>query len=428
MMFSAILNTLWQGAIVVALTALVLRHVPRHNAATRYAAWFVALLALAVVPMVTTFTRVGAQFFTLIRPHSGAERGVFTFVPIGALVDDATRWLAWQTLALHWLALAFTVLWFAGSAIALSRLVASFVRVEQVRRDANALTRIDGVEVLVSDDSAIPFAMGILSPAIIVPRELVAIGAGDLQCAIEHELAHVRRGDVASNAITRLFEAVFFWNPWVRIVRSRLIDEREAACDDWAVRRLGGSSAYARCLADLGRRLSGSAESLLVPSAFGSRHSLVTRIERLMSERSPRETQLNYVAVGGITMLLAALTIVLQALLPAPAQATALSQDVVRDSAVAAACKNPNAEPQALNAVAPDLPKSEWPTHKVEAVVVVKVATDGKPVFARVYRSSGDAKLDQAVVTAAQHSTYTPALVNCVPADGTYLFKAEFAP
>jgi len=427
MMVSAVVNTLWQGAIVVALTALVLRLVPRHNATTRYAAWFVALLALAVVPMVTTFTRLGTQFFNLIRPHSGGERGVITFVPVGALVDDATRWFAWQTLTLHWLAIAFALLWFAGSALALSRLVASLARVERIRRNAHALTRVDGVEVLISDDSAIPFAMGVLSPAIIVPRELTAIGA-DLQCAIEHELAHIRRGDVASNAIARLFEGMLFWNPWVRVVGSRLVAEREAACDDWAVRRLGGSSVYARCLADLGRRLSGPAESLLVPSAFGSRHSLVTRIERLMSERSPKELRLNYVAVGGITMLFAALAIVLQAVLPAPAQATALAQDAGRDSAVAAACKSPNAQPQALNAVAPDLPKSEWPTRKVEAVVVVKVTADGKPAAARVDRSSGDAKFDRAVLTAAEHSTYTPRLANCVPADGVYLFKAEFAP
>jgi beta-lactamase regulating signal transducer with metallopeptidase domain len=427
MMVSAVVNTLWQGAIVVGLTALALFFVPRRNATTRYAAWFVALLALAVVPAVTTFTRVGAQFFNLIRPHSGGERGVFTFVAVGALVDDATRWFAWQTLAVHWLAVAFAALWFAGSALALSRLVASLARVERIRGNAHALTRIDGVEVLVSDESAIPFAMGILSPAIIVPRELTALGT-DLQCAIEHELAHIRRGDVASNAVARLFEGVFFWNPWVRIVGSRLVAEREAACDDRAVRRLGGSSAYARCLADLGRRLCGPAESLLVPSAFSSRHSLVTRIERLMSERSPKELRLNYVAVGGITMLLAAVAIVLQAMLPAPARATALGQYAGRDSTVAAACKNPNAEPQALNAVAPDLPKSEWPTRKVETVVVVKVAADGKPGAVRVYQSSGNAKIDQAVVTAAQHSTYTPRLVNCVPTDGTYLFKAEFAP
>ena len=64
----------------------------------------------------------------------------------------------------------------------------------------------------------------------------------------------------------------------------------------------------------------------------------------------------------------------------------------------------------------------------VTVQIAVTIAPSGKVVGAEVYRSSGDPAVDKAVLTAAEKSTYSPKLVNCVPVGGTYLFKADVAP
>ncbi|MBV9718944.1 MAG: M56 family metallopeptidase [Candidatus Eremiobacteraeota bacterium] len=429
MIVTVVINALWQGALIVALTALTLRFVSGNDATTRYAAWFCALLAVLAVPPLSAGVHLALHPFSTTSHSVVATSSTFSLVALGPLAAGAARWLVWPSTLSAAVDGAIAILWIAGALVALARLAISFTRITRIRHAATEIFRIDGVPVLASSDLAIPIATGIFAPAIVVPKELLQILApGDLRCTLEHELAHVRRADVASNAIQRILEALFFWNPWVHTIGRRLIDEREAACDDCAVRRLGESEAYARALAEIGCRVGKNAAPLLTPSVVRSRHALVMRIERLMSDRSPQDSKFNYLAIGGLTMLFALMTLTLLIVVPAPAHATAVPVNVANGAVVATLCKNPNAPPEALNAVRPDLPRSEQPSHTVSAVVVVNVAANGKAAGARIERSSGDAAVDRSVVKAALLSTYRAKLVNCAPVDGIYLFKATFSP
>jgi TonB family protein len=418
MILQLIFDALWQGALVVGLTALLLRLVPPRNATTRYAAWFAAMLALIVIPLLSVTTHLSWHPFASLPQPAAARSGSFSLVPLAPLNVPSTQ-----------LSSVIAAVWIGGAALALLRLALSFARIARIRRRAAEIRRIDGIPILASSELSIPIATGVTCPAVVLPRDLVAsLSESDLRCTIEHELAHLRRGDVATNAVARVTEAAFFWNPWVHGVGRSLVREREAACDDRAIGRLGEAAEYASCLAELAQRVVRKGSPLLTPSAFESRNALLARIDRLLSERSPKEWKLNYLAVGGIIMLFAAMTLAFQTLVPAPAQATALDPRATSGIVADASCKVPNAEPQALNPAAPDLPKSEWPSHRVSAVVVVKVGADGKPKGAAVYHSSGNANVDRAVIAAAEKSTYTPRMVNCVPESGSYLFRADFGP
>ncbi len=59
---------------------------------------------------------------------------------------------------------------------------------------------------------------------------------------------------------------------------------------------------------------------------------------------------------------------------------------------------------------------------------LVKVSLDvaGNVTDASVYKSAGNAALDQAAIKAAKATSYTPDIVNCVKTPGSYLFKADF--
>jgi len=375
----------------------------------------------------------GAAIVAAMRHHARSNGGVFSLVPLHAVSSVASGPMLSALYSTHALT-AIAALWSAGVAIVLLRLVVSLRRIALIRRTAMPFTEADGVPVLVSNGLTIPIAAGIFSPAIVLPSTLAHnLTQDQLACTIEHELAHIRRGDVATNFIQRIIEALLFWNPWAYLVGRKLICERECACDDWAASRMGETADYASCLAALARLITAAPIPLLTPSAFGSRNALVDRIERLTSGYSRNDSSFNYIAVGAVTMLLIALMLALQVLIPAPLDAAAFyapaGTEASAGSATATtACANPNVPPTTVSAAAPDLPKSEMPSHKVSAIVAVTVATDGKPVATRIYRSSGYPKVDDAVVIAAKKSTYSPKLINCAPLQSTYLFKADFAP
>jgi TonB family protein len=327
---------------------------------------------------------------------------------------------AWFARAATWILVA----WLAGAAVSLARLGVSFVRIERIRRNAQPLANA-GSDVFVSDEVAVPIVAGIVAPAIVIPKALLSdLTPTDLAGIVQHERAHVRRNDPLMNLIACLIEACLFFNPWVRVAGHQLSNEREAACDDWVVEKIGRADEYAACLAALAQTLRSNVAPLLTPSAFRSRHALVSRIERLSSSE-PRRLNVNPYALGGIIVMFFIVTLVFQAFSPALAL-TPDAQSSLRGvpaSTLAAACSKPNVEATVINAVPPRAFNVHGKTD-----VAVTIAPNGHVVGAKVLHSSGYPAMDQAVVTAARQSTYSPKIVNCVAVTGSYIFTAEFAP
>lgn len=89
------------------------------------------------------------------------------------------------------------------------------------------------------------------------------------------------------------------------------------------------------------------------------------------------------------------------------------------------ACSVPNAPAHTINAAMPDTPDGVL---GLPATAQVQVTLDaaGRVTDLRIYRSAYNQQLDRAAIAAARTSTYAPALVDCLPAGGTYLFTVEF--
>lgn len=420
MMLPTLLGGLWQGAPIVAVAYLLSLAISKRNATTRAALWFATLVALVVIPVLVAASNAGTQLWELFRTHSASAKYTFSLVPAGTVAQHAGAWFA-KAAAL------ILVVWLVGVALNLARLVVSFVRVERIRRNAMPLAGAD-TDVFVSDDVAVPIVAGIVAPAIVIPAALRSeLTPADLAHIVQHERAHIRRGDPLLNLIQRAIEAWLFFNPWVRIAGKRLSEEREAACDDWVVEKNGHADRYAACLAALAQTCHAGAAPLLTPSAFRSRHSLVSRIERLSSS-GPRGLYVNPYAFGGIIVIFIVTTLVLQAFAPA----LALSADAQSSfasppgAALAAACAKPNVEATVTNPVAPVMPQGLHASGKIE--VAVTIDPNGHAAAAKFVHASGFPAMDRAVVEAALKSTYSPKIVNCVPVQGNYLFRADFAP
>lgn len=417
MMLDLLFATLWQGAIILAVAALIACFIPKRNASTQYAVWFIALLALVGVPLAATFSHVGAQLLRQFEPAAtGHALFSWRLIPLRetqtASAGEGSGWLV--------------ALWAAGACVQCLRLVVSFVRIARIKRSAVPFGSAFG-DVRLSNGIAIPIAAGVLEPRIILPAALVeTLSAEDLQRIIAHERAHIRRHDVLANALQRSVEAALYFNPCAWFIGRQVTNAREAACDDLAVRATGDEQPYAMCLA----RFMGVAQEhapLATPSAIGSRHALVGRIERLMIAGSSIQITPNYYTIGGTVIVFAAMTLALQAMSPAAAPAPSTAQSLppsLRALVTAyngnASCRNPDEDAMVKFQAQPNVPNG---THSGWASVRVTVAPDGKVTKTVVADSSGDPAIRKAALSAAARSTFSPKMVNCKPVAGTYLFR-----
>jgi len=398
MIGAALVNALWQGAFVVTIAAAITALLPGRAAATRYAVWFCASLALAVVP-----------FATLWQPA----------VAIGALPAPVAHTMAITSRATHQAADAsgwvLAGLWIAGAAFCLLRLVVSFVRITNVVRTATPAPGL-GPDVLLSETLDIPIAVGLRRPVVVLPAFVPsAFGGPDVESVLRHERAHIARMDVAGNLVQRLIEAVFFFNPWVYVVGRQLLKEREAACDDRAVAGGADPNGYASILARLAQTRQSSRIPLLTPSALGPQNILVGRIARLLDGKEA-QLKVNYYAVGASVVSFAVLAFAL--LVPNVRVAAASNSSLPANCYHGVTVKD---------AAPPNIPKAEYKSG-VTSNALVTVDAEGKPVSAKTVTSSGSDAIDHATIDAAMHSTYSPEVSNCKAKTSQYLFHVETGP
>lgn len=314
-------------------------------------------------------------------------------------------------------------IWVTGVLLCVIRLVLSHLRVARIVRSSVRAPHL-GADVLTSPLIAIPIAAGFRSPVIILPSDIaIDLDRLDLECIVAHERAHIFRNDIVGNLVHRIFAAVLFFNPWVYVIGRQLVKEREAACDDWAVRSASNSERYASCLANLAQRKSGAATPLLTPSAIGSGPILLERIARLLDGKAS-QLKTNYFVATSAAMLFAILGFVLQTPsgLASPGNAVAANN----------AKFPPNcwSDANVSNPLPPDIPAAVIKAHPhSQASVLVTVASDGRASAVKVVDSSGNDTIDKAASDAAAHSTYKPEMRNCkAVSDGKYLFHIELGP
>ncbi len=95
------------------------------------------------------------------------------------------------------------------------------------------------IAVLASSSRLEPGVFGVFRPVLLLPEGLREhLTPAQFDAIVAHELCHVERRDNLSSAIHMLVEALFWFDPVVWWIRSRLIEERERACDE-AVLRMG---------------------------------------------------------------------------------------------------------------------------------------------------------------------------------------------
>jgi beta-lactamase regulating signal transducer with metallopeptidase domain len=248
-----VLDHLWQStafALVVGLLALVLR---RNRARVRYALWFAAsvkfLVPLALVIALGRVLSPSAIDDLAAHPLVAGVREPLASLsrqalwPASATLDLASRDRSGLVLALLWLG--------GFAAIAAIRL-RQWWRLKAVI-DGSAPLELPGmavpdtIDVRATTGLMEPGLVGWQQPVLLMPDGIDRVlSPQEVESIVAHELCHARRLDNLTGAVHMVVEALFWFHPLVWWVGTRLVNERERACDEHVLRTLGHPASYAR--------------------------------------------------------------------------------------------------------------------------------------------------------------------------------------
>jgi len=279
------LNTAVEGLALAGLIWLLLRVVGQQNSSTRFAVWFSALFGIAVLPFVSGNVVKGGHASTLPL----ALRGEVTLPP--------------------WWASYLFVAWGVIAGLLLLRLVAGLWRVSQIRKScspadlagaepevAAILQKFESrrrVTICVSDEVAMPAAIGFFRPAVVFPARLLPqLSAEEVRVILLHELAHLSRWDDWSNLAMGAVKAVFFFHPAVWWIENRLTLEREMACDDMVLAATANPRNYASCLISFVEKLQNPRGLALAQALVSRMRHMSLRVAQILDTRRPSQTRL----------------------------------------------------------------------------------------------------------------------------------------
>ncbi len=244
------IDHLWQStvfAICVAIATFCLR---RNRASVRYWLWFSASMKFLVPFAILTSlgrqvepvapslpTNVAVAFQGATQPFSGD-------ISVSGVPVLQTDWMAW-----------ILAVWACGAlGIAVARLRVWF-RIRAMIRASRKTELSLSIEVLTSPGLIEPGIAGIWRPVLLLPADIREhLPQQQFDALLAHELAHVRRHDNLLSLIHMVVEMIFWFHPLVWWIGSRLMEERERACDEAVLAEGKDPADYAEAILGVCRR------------------------------------------------------------------------------------------------------------------------------------------------------------------------------
>jgi len=298
---------------IVELWGIALWRASRQGAAFALVAWTVCRLAPTIPPRFQAWLwRLAAvkflvalawwspiEFAVLPAPPqvawSEAEEAdgpVFIAASPGASAADSARPIPWQSIV----CVVWAVIVVGGSV----RLAQACMTARRLRRGARAcedfalledsarLSRAIGLgsspTLLEIDGDGSPLLVGLLRPAIVFPTTTLGrLDAAERTLVLGHELAHLRRSDLAWSFVAAVVRCLFFFHPLAWLCERRLRWTQELAADEAAISlRRENVAGYAAVLVSVVAKL-GPARLLPAMSAgvSGSQATLSSRFEAM---------------------------------------------------------------------------------------------------------------------------------------------------
>ena len=269
-LFNYLLNSLWQVPLLFAAAWLAARASRRAGPAFQHTLWTSALVAEVLLPACSA--RPDQAFLALLRwlsslhqsPIAQTAHVTVTMGPVQAVTGfHMPPALLTAAALLYLIALAYFI----------TRLSIGLHRTASLRRRAEPLAltghagqsyhryaQLFGVRnsiVAASAEIASPITLGVRRPVLLLPSALDTNLLGeDLDAALAHEFAHMRRRDFAKNLAYEVLSLPIAFHPILQLTRRHMAESREFVCDAMAADAVAGRQRYARSLLRLATKFS----------------------------------------------------------------------------------------------------------------------------------------------------------------------------
>lgn len=290
----ALLDFLWQGAIIGLLAALALHSLRHARPQARYAVACFALLACVLVPLVSLIAQLATTtsaplYAGTFAPLPGIAEGLRTPSMLLGLTTSAVQLDA----LLPWIVAS----WAAGASVLSLRVSLGLMWIHRLRQSACSpiqatwQLRLDALAVhfdlrrrvalRLVDNLDSPVSAGWWRPIVLLPTALITrMPTYLIEALLAHELAHIRRHDYLINLLQNAVEALLFYHPVIWWLSNRIRIERELIADQVAAEVACTPRHLAVALSELSGLRGSRHFPQLTQAARGGK--LLARIERLV--------------------------------------------------------------------------------------------------------------------------------------------------
>jgi TonB family protein len=323
---AALKSTLVLGA--AWLVALALRG---RSAAARHLVWTAAAAALLALPLLSISLpslRLGSGGGLLpanlgLVFHTTGTAGVnAAAAPLPAAPGTGTRAVVRAPRGIYWKIWDWKIwlisIWAAGVLLSTAQMLVACAALRRMRGRAvpspdrnrvQALAEALGirheVEVLETVPGGMPMTFGLLRPAIFMPTDAETWTDERRQMVLLHELAHVRRGDVATHLMARLALSLYWWNPLAWTAWREFLKERERAADDLVLSSGAAATEYAGHLLEVARTMQTSQPVAWAAVAMARPSQLEGRLVAILDGRRNRQQPGRLAAALAVTLAVA---------------------------------------------------------------------------------------------------------------------------
>ena len=188
---------------------------------------------------------------------------------------------------------------------------------------------LERVSLRWSDQELTPLVWGIRHPVVLLPAVCREWETDRLREVLVHEIGHIQRWDILTQAIANAATAIYWFNPLIWIGAHRMLIERERACDDLVLSSGAKPSQYAHDLLEIARGMGSRWVTSHVGPAMARRSQISVRLLDVLDPHRQR-------GGAGRAVATAAALVCLSAALPLAALAPRTDGDTIQTLAVAA--------------------------------------------------------------------------------------------
>jgi len=322
-------NALWMTCVIAAVTVLLSRALRRGPSSHRHALWVAALLLAVLLPFASLR---GSRNNDKPRPESAAAAS--TVQPAEKGFGGTSFWALWRGMRHGGHPVQFGPLWVGFVAL----LYLGFIFYRGVRlyrgwqslramlrkssepqippamrtvvEQCHSLLGMKPVPILLSPEGKGPATLGIRNPVLVLPEWFFSQASEDeLSSVLGHELAHIRRHDFLLNLVYELLILPISFHPAAVLIKTRIDQTRELACDEIAAECLSTRTQYARSLLSIAKSMVANQRPATVGYALGlfDTNTLEDRVMNVLAKANRfRKTWARASALGASGLLIAA--------------------------------------------------------------------------------------------------------------------------